>query len=327
MPSRRLTIWDLAYVILLVVAILVLLNNLFTGRYGMVALTICFLVLGVGMLAYSWRRGEPLGPEFLSIARPARERRPLRSGPEAERSASGRLTNWLPESITAGFAATGVLTAGLLFAYAIANLLGSDTSGASTMRQWFWALTHNPATETARENLPLALVLNFVAGIVWSVIYAGVIEPRLGGPGWRRGMLFSLIPWFLSLALFLPIIGGGFFGASLGAGPLPIVGNLLLHLLYGLTLGEVYASQRVLAEDGESIPEAERQALLHTEQTIAIGVVPGLVLGGLIGLIGSSVFAPSQDPWLVAVFGAIAGSVIGVLIGSFIGLTPVPEKR
>ena len=48
------------------------------------------------------------------------------------------------------------------------------------------------------------------------------------------------------MIIFLPLAGGGLLGLGLGAGPLPILGNLLVHLVYGVTLGFLYPAFRYL---------------------------------------------------------------------------------
>ena len=69
-------------------------------------------------------------------------------------------------------------------------------------------------------------------------------------------MLFSIIPWFLSLVVFFPIVGAGFFGADLDAGPLPAIGNLILHLIYGAVLGSMYTvPDRSLADSERTTDE------------------------------------------------------------------------
>lgn len=64
--------------------------------------------------------------------------------------------------------------------------------------------------------------------------------------------MFSLIPWAFSLVVFLPLVGGGFLGLGLGAGPLPILGNLLLHAVYGVTLGSVLGLEDVAPDVSSS---------------------------------------------------------------------------
>ncbi|CCF86010.1 conserved membrane hypothetical protein [Nitrolancea hollandica Lb] len=126
--------------------------------------------------------------------------------------------------------------------------------------------------------------------------------------------MFSLLPWLVSVLVFLPVMGGGVLGLNLGAGPLPLLGNLLLHLGYGVTLGELYAGQ-------------EPVDLAYLKPTIVAGILPGLVLGGLVGLLSSSVLAPGAQPVMAAVLGAILGSAGGAILGTFLGLAPASEQK
>jgi hypothetical protein len=316
--TRRYSSWDIAYAILLVVSIPVLIYYAAKGLWGLILLTIGFLAVGLATVVYSRREGETFGPRF-AFERERHERAP-RIHRGLERTESGRPYDWLAMAVLSGFAATGVLTTLLLFAYGAADLLGSNAAGASLVSRWLWSLSHNPATRTAQVNLPLALVLNFAAGIAWAVIYAALFEPRLRGSGWRRGALYALLPWLVSIVIALPVMGGGFLGIGLHAGPLPVIGNLLLHLAFGLTLGEVYGSEAVFSEEGEAATALEARELDRSERLIAISLVPGALLGFVVALLGSSVFAPGADPWLIGVFGGIVGSVVGVLVASFVGL-------
>lgn len=142
-------------------------------------------------------------------------------------------------AVLAGFTATGLMTVVLSLAYVGALAFGSPSPQASTLARWLWGLANNTITERTQTAVPIALGLHFTSGIALAVAYA-FAEPRLRGPGWLRGMMFSLIPWILSIGVFLPVAGGGLFGLRLGAGPLPILGNLILHLVYGATLGQLY---------------------------------------------------------------------------------------
>ena len=197
MQTHRLSAWDIGYVILLVLSIPILVDDAVKGLWGQVALTVIFLIGGLVAVAYSWRRSEALGPRFAYV----RETRPHqgRQHRGLERTETGRPFDWLAMAVTSGFIATGVLTSILLVAYGGASVLGSNAPGASLFSHWLWSLTHNPATNAARVNLPLALVVNFAAGIVWAIVYAAVFEPRLRGSGWERGLLFALLPWLISI--------------------------------------------------------------------------------------------------------------------------------
>lgn len=231
----------------------------------------------------------------------------------------------LPESFTraliAGFVATAALTTVLVPAYWVALTVGSPNSGATTLLRWLWALAHNPLTDTTKAALPLAVGLHFVMGFAWALAYAALVEPRLTGPGWRRGMLFALLPWVLSVVVFFPAVGVGLFGIGVGAGPLPVVGNLVLHLVYGAVLGWLYspASERFQTESGRAASSADLDLAAAEQSWIARGIVFGVVFGGVAGWVGSLLLA--GNPGLMAVLGAITGSMVGAFIGSFRGLS------
>ncbi len=315
MTQRRLSLWDLAFAGLLILAIPAAIFNYSQGHYGYAILAVAAMIVSLGVLITGWLREptlaagvEPKVPVPPAAVTPAAARQ------ELQRETSGRLVNWLSMGMLSGFVATGMMTFILLLAYGMAYLVGSSDPQAPLLLHWLWGLAHNPLVGTATVALPLAIVLHFIAGMAWAVVYGGLVEPYLSGPGWRRGALFSLLPWLVSVLVFLPVMGGGVLGLNLGAGPLPLLGNLLLHLGYGVTLGELYAGQ-------------EPVDLANLKPTIAAGILPGLVLGGLVGLLSSSVLAPGTQPVMAAVLGAILGSAGGAILGTFLGLAPASEQK
>lgn len=315
MTQPRLSLWDLAFAGLLILAIPAAIFHYSQGRYGAAILAVTAIIVSLGVLVTGWLREptpepgvEPKVPVPQAPATNAAVRQ------ELGREASGRLANWLSMGLLSGFVATGMMTFILLLAYGMAYLVGSTDPQAPLLLHWLWGLVHNPLVGTATVALPLAIVLHFMAGMAWAVVYAGLVEPHLSGPGWRRGALFSLLPWLVSVLVFLPVMGGGVLGLSLGAGPLPLLGNLLLHLGYGATLGELYAGQ-------------EPADLAYLRPTIVAGILPGLVLGGLVGLLSASVLAPGAQPVMVAVVGAILGSAAGAILGTFLGMAPASEQK
>jgi hypothetical protein len=326
MNIRRFGIWGLASALLFIAGIALIAANLIDGRLIQVVFTIGLLVVGAIALLLAGTQPATAASGVVPAAVVAGGSTPVATGPDDEAVRSTRLPDWLPIGVMAGFAATTILTAGLMLSYEVARIAGSNGPTANLFERWLWSLTHNPVTETTRVNLSIALILHFGAGILLGVVYAGFVEPRLHGPGWQRGIIFSLIPWLLSLIIFLPAIGGGFLGLSLRAGPLPILGNLILHLIYGVTLGEVYAVDRWQTESGQPADDVERRALDRSQRASALGIAFGLICGGLIGQAAASTIAPGQDPLLVAVVAAIIGSGIGFMLGSFAGLTPEPYR-
>ncbi|MGH7425663.1 MAG: hypothetical protein ACREJP_05805, partial [Candidatus Methylomirabilales bacterium] len=130
-----------------------------------------------------------------------------------------RRAEWRSGALLSGFVATGLMTIILVAAYLVAGFLGSPGRESPILARWLWALANNTVTERAHTAFPIAVALQFVSGLFWALVYAAAAEPRLKGPGWRRGLTFSLFPWVLSLLVFLPAVGGGALGLHLGAGP------------------------------------------------------------------------------------------------------------
>lgn len=223
--------------------------------------------------------------------------------------------DWLRISVLAGFCAAFAMTVTIAAGYLVALAIGSPSG--SVIERWSWALTENEITETVGRGFGVGLVLNLAMGMVWAVIYARFVEPKLSGPGWCQGILFALIPWLLSLVVFFPIAGAGMFGMDIGAGPLPGIGNLIVHLVYGAVLGTIFA-----IEEGEgNVDNASQSA---TSASAERGAAIGVLAGGVVGCIGGWFIAPSLDGLagqpVIALVGAMSGAAMGTLVGSLVSM-------
>jgi MFS family permease len=219
---------------------------------------------------------------------------------------------WLRTGIIGGFAATIIMSIALVIGYLAAGIFADQD--ASTVSGWFYGLTHNSLTDDTFEIPIGAYGLNLLAGVIWALIYAAFFERRLKGPGWWRGMTFALLPWLLSLVVFFPVVGAGFFGVALEAGPLPVVGNLVLHLVYGASLGALYLS---LTTSGEAARGEDR--LLQAgwiDHGIAVGLAGGLMVGLILGAFAGVLVDPGG---VSATEMTLAGAAIGVLGGLLVG--------
>jgi hypothetical protein len=229
-------------------------------------------------------------------------------------------------AISAGFVATVAMTVVLLGSYLVVRALGAHE--ASGIQLWFWALTHNAVVDFTTGSPYLLVALHFCFGIAWAVAYAAFAEPRLTGPGWRRGLVFSLLPWLGSVLVFLPVVGGGPFGLALGAGPLPVLGNLVLHLVYGGVLGELCS--RAAAEGLPNEVADQLASMLRAQRGAAIGLGGGTVMGLLIGVIIARLFrlelVPTTDI-AMPLTGAVVGASLGILIGSMVGAYALSVER
>jgi hypothetical protein len=237
-------------------------------------------------------------------------------------------------AVVSGFAASVVMLCAFAVAYTVgwllAQALPAGPEPVGTLRRWLTGLTNNPVLDLAWPSLYGAVAVYLAGGLVWAGLYAYLFEPRLAGPGWRRGCLFALVPWLFSLGVFLPLLGGGFLGLGLGAGPLPIVGNLLLHAVYGATLGEVFgpAGDDVLDGDLRTPGPDDVLAGRRSEIGVAAGLLIGAVAGaGVASLPGglapvtSGPPAAALHPLAAVLAAAVLGGALGALVGSLVGLS------
>lgn len=246
---------------------------------------------------------------------------------------------WLSDAIIAGFIAIGTSTAALMIAYVLAN--GTSNSQGNVLQQWLWQLTHNDVVQFSSGRPAYALAIHVVLGVVWALLFARFIDGNRAltwwigrGPGWERGMRFALLPWLFSLLVLLPAAMVNMLGWALSAGPLVPLGNLLLHLIYGFTLGQLYdasADEPNVGADLSYEEPLEAVAVAHSQDFGAAGIVVGAIVGALVG-VGLAIVLPPVLPnvdfggWeaALAVGGILAGGAVGGIVGSFAGLPQTP---
>jgi hypothetical protein len=218
-----------------------------------------------------------------------------------------------------------IASAAMQLAFAIccgAVLLLATSREAGPASGWFQSLANSGLVDLTRPALHQAIGLYFLVGLLWAVVYTHLVQYRLSGPHWERGLLFASLPWLFSVLILLPFAGAGPLGLWLGAGPLPLIGSLALHALYGVTLAVLSSSfgDGVLARPRSG--EAQVIALQNAEFCAALGVVGGLALGAALGLLLTN----ANQAWLgMHPFGLVAassvtGGALGGLVGSFFGL-------
>jgi hypothetical protein len=223
--------------------------------------------------------------------------------------------DWLRAGILAGFLATFAMTVVLVAAYWLAETIGS--ASGNTLQRWSAALVNNPVAQRTADVVVLAIGANLAMGLLLALVYARYVEPQLDGPSWWKGLRFALVPWLLSLIIFLPLMGGGLFGMDIGAGPLPILGNLILHLVYGAALGLAYAEA---TEDWLDDTDVDRANAASAERGAALGVVAGLVAGAIVGWAAAPGLDDLASRPLTIIGMAFIGAAIGLGIGSFAGM-------
>src|SRR5712692_3818702 len=216
-------------------------------------------------------------------------------------STRGPRRRWLTDAVIAGFIAIGTSTGVLVVAYVVAN--GAADAQGDFFRRWLWQLTHNEVVGFSSGRPAYALVLHVVLGMVWALIYARSIEWHSSliwwigtGPGWVRSVRFSILPWLASLLLLLPAAAINMLDWALSAGPLVPVGNFILHMIYGFTLGQLYdasSAEPAMGSDLAFVEPRQREAVEQAEDFGAAGIVAGGVIGAAVGIFMAVVLPPT----------------------------------
>ncbi len=224
--------------------------------------------------------------------------------------------DWQQSAILSGFIATFCLTVVVTGAYLFADRVGDESGG--TIGRWFYGLANNVSTERTTDSFFLALGINLAVGIALAVVYAGFIEPRLNGTGWFKGIVFSLIPWLLSVVVLFPILGIELFGAGADAGPLPALGSLVAHLVYGFVLGGFFGSR---LEDWDGASEHDLHSARLSNRGSARGLAVGLPLGAGLGFLMMPLLENLAGAVAIVLAYTLLGGAFGLLVGSFMGMS------
>ena len=247
---------------------------------------------------------------------------PGQSQPSPARAHGERVDGWLRDSAISGFFATFALSVVLAAAYGAARAIGEQSG--NQLQQWAWNLAHNPVVQSTEDRIALAIALNLAAGVVFALIYGRFFEPMIHYGPVKEGMLFSLIPFLLSITVFFPVMDGGFLGVDIDAGPLPILGNLIVHLVYGAVLGWIYG---IPLESGIDDSPLDRAANEAAERGAALGVPLGAAAGAVIAFAISPTLDDLTNTLVVVLVGAVSGGAVGLLVGSLMGMGDLGEEE
>lgn len=82
-------------------------------------------------------------------------------------------------------------------------------------------------------------LMHFMIGtVVWGGLFA-LLQDRIPGSNTViRGIVFGIAAWLLMMVIVMPMAGAGMFGMNFGKAA-PVM-TLMLHMIFGATLGAVY---------------------------------------------------------------------------------------
>ncbi len=81
--------------------------------------------------------------------------------------------------------------------------------------------------------------MHFMIGsIIWGGLFALLYDRIPGGGAMMKGATFGIAAWFLMMVMVMPMAGAGLFGLNFGMAA-PVM-TLMLHIIFGITLGLAY---------------------------------------------------------------------------------------
>jgi uncharacterized membrane protein YagU involved in acid resistance len=97
-------------------------------------------------------------------------------------------------------------------------------------------------------HMPVVLgwIAHFVIGTMLAAGYVFIFKPMVGG-GVLKGVLFSLIPFFMAQLVVMPMMGAGLFSSHTPAPLMMVMGSLIGHLVYGIVLGLIVQDSKGIA--------------------------------------------------------------------------------
>lgn len=137
----------------------------------------------------------------------------------------------IKSGLTAGFAATVVLSVLMMMKH-LMGVMPEVNPIADIVKV---------ADNFSGAHLPMIAgwVGHFLIGTVaWGIAYT-ILSPMLPGGPAVKGAVFGVIAWLAMMIVFMPLAGHGLFAMQLGM--MAAVATLMLHLIYGVVLGVVYA--------------------------------------------------------------------------------------
>lgn len=242
-----------------------------------------------------------------------------------------RRTDWLARAIVSGFSASVLMLLSFFLALGLIRLLDGQALDGQDRAFWRWlhALANNPLIDTAGSVLYVAVALHLGVSLTLALLYAYLVAPLRLAPGWLMGTGIALAPWLLSVTVFFPAVGAGLLGAALGAGFLPLIGNLVLHLVYGAALGRIYGPLGDWPADSLTAPDRGDPAefTASVQAAAARGVLVGAALGLAVGVSAIVVLgfsSPNVEVPRAALLLAsvLAGSAFGGALSPIVAVGP-----
>ena len=91
-------------------------------------------------------------------------------------------------------------------------------------------------------------LMHFMIGtVLWGGVF-GLIQEKLPGSSVVSGLVLASGAWLLMMVMVMPMAGAGLFGLTFG--PMAPMATLMMHMVYGATLGFVFGKLTTAGASG-----------------------------------------------------------------------------
>ncbi len=97
-------------------------------------------------------------------------------------------------------------------------------------------------------------VMHYIIGFILTWIYAAFLIDRLPSDGWKRGMIYSLIPWAVMQIIIMPMLMNQ--PMLSGGDMMTLMGTIVAHLAYGGVMGAIYTGEAATDAASDAAPAA-----------------------------------------------------------------------
>lgn len=128
------------------------------------------------------------------------------------------------QAIAGGIAGTAVITAAM-FLLSLAGM--PDIDYGKLLAQF------------TNTNTAVGWLMHFMVGIALAFLYVYYFREFLPGPYWAKGMIFSVLPWVLTLIMMFPIVDTLDMGDETQSPGVFIVSTMAAYLAFGAVMAIV----------------------------------------------------------------------------------------
>lgn len=145
------------------------------------------------------------------------------------------------QAILGGLGGTAVITA-TMFLLSLAGMPDIDYG--------------NLLAQFTNTSTVVGWLMHFAMGIALAFLYVYFFREFLPGPFWAKGMIFSILPWVITLIMLFPMVDTLNIADKTQSPGVFIVSSMIAYLAFGAVMGLVAHPRGVKGVDDFHVPAA-----------------------------------------------------------------------